>query len=232
MPNQEAEIAVLFDWDGVIVHSAPQHEASWELLADEEGRKLPPGHFLQGFGMKNTRIIPEILKWTDDKDEIMRLSNRKEELYRGFIRNEGIDLLPGVLPFLDFLHRHKVPCCVASSTDRKNILCIMEQTGITSYFEGIVSAEDVSKGKPDPEVFMKAAELLSCAPNTCVVIEDAPVGIQAGKAAGMKVLAVQTSHEKEKLKQADAVLQRLDEMIDENLHKPIQKVFENLFSGG
>jgi beta-phosphoglucomutase family hydrolase len=184
----------LFDWDGVVIDSSAQHEKSWELLALEAGKALPSDHFLRGFGMKNQVIIPDILGWTDNVDEIHALSQRKEELYREIIRDEGIEPLAGLTALLELLREQGVHCAVASSTHRENIETVFDQIGVRDYFDAVVSAEDVGRGKPDPEVFLKSAESIACQPDRCFVFEDAHVGIAAGLAAGAKVVAVATTN--------------------------------------
>lgn len=204
--------AALFDWDGVVLDSSTQHERSWELLSAETGLRLPEGHFKRSFGMKNEAIIPEILAWTSDADEIRRLSLRKEELYRGIIRAEGIDPLPGVRTWLERLHDAGIPCVIGSSTHRVNIDTCLTLFGFAHFFAGIVTAEDVTRGKPEPDVFLKAAEKAGVAATRCVVFEDAPVGIQAGLAGGMKVIGVAGTHPESTLAGAHRVVRRLDEL--------------------
>ena len=202
----------LFDWDGVVIDSSKQHEESWELLAAEIGKPLPDDHFLRGFGMKNQVIIPRILGWSEDPDEIHRYSLRKEELYREIVRERGIEPLPGVVALLQILQEHGVPCAVASSTHRENIETIFDAIGVREYFAAVVTAEDVAHGKPDPEVFLKSAEKIGRNPRHCVVFEDAHVGIEAARAGGMKVVGVATTHPAETLQDADRVVKRLDEL--------------------
>lgn len=202
----------IFDWDGVIIDSSRYHEESWELLAKQENRALPQGYFAQAFGKRNETIIPEVLGWTREKQEITRLADRKEKMYRGLISNRGIAALPGVKPFLEMLRVHKIPCCVGSSTPRLNITLVLKQLGFNRYFQDIVAAEDVSRGKPDPEVFLKAARTLQVSPEQCIVFEDALVGIRAAKAGGMKVVAVSTTHPFSELREADLVTDRLDQL--------------------
>lgn len=202
----------LFDWDGVIIDSSGQHEESWTLLANEIGKPLPADHFLRGFGMKNQVIIPEILQWTTDPDEIHRYSLRKEFLYREIVRERGIEPLPGVIELLQMLEEHGVSCAVASSTHRENIETIFRLIGIREYFQAVVTAEDVSRGKPHPEVFLKGAEKIGCDPAHCVVFEDAHVGIDAGLAAGCKVIAVATTNPLEKLDKADLAVRSLEDV--------------------
>lgn len=209
--------AALFDWDGVIVDSSDFHRQSWQRLAELEGLQLPPNHFKEGFGMRNETIIPQILGWTQDPEEIRRLSRRKEELYRDLIDQKGIQPLPGVEELLLELHRRGVPCAVASSTDRLNITCALQRMGMRHEFGIIVAGGDVERGKPDPEVFLTAAEKLETDPRRCVVFEDAHVGVAAARAAGTKVIAVATTHPADTLEDADIVVGGLDELSVEKV---------------
>jgi HAD superfamily hydrolase (TIGR01509 family) len=154
----------IFDWDGVIIDSSRQHEESWELLAREEHRPLPTDHFKRSFGMKNERIIPELLGWTRKPAEIHRLSLRKEELYRQVVGERGIAPLPGVVEFLGRLREAGVPSAVGSSTHRMNITTTLVMLGLDEMFQAIVTAEDVTHGKPDPEVFLAAAQKIRVPP--------------------------------------------------------------------
>ena len=213
MDTSANNLGVIFDWDGVIIDSSRQHEASWERLAAEEGCVLPAGHFKAGFGKKNEWIIPELLGWTREPAEIHRLSLRKEALYRAIVVERGLDALPGVREFLGRLRDAGVPCCIGSSTHRENITTILGVLGFAGMFGGMVTAEDVTQGKPHPDVFLKAAAKLGRAPGRCVVFEDAFAGIEAARAGGMKVVGVATTHPAEELAgKVDRVVRRLDEL--------------------
>jgi beta-phosphoglucomutase family hydrolase len=202
----------IFDWDGVIINSASQHELSWERLAKEYGKALPENHFKRGFGMKNEVIIPELLGWTAVPTEVRLLSLRKEAIYREVVREQGMTALPGVEAWLRRLREAGIDCAIASSTHRENITTTLEVLALGEFFPIIVSAEDVKRGKPDPEVFLTAAQKLGVEPKDGVVFEDALVGIAAAKAAGMRMVAVTTTEPKEKLAHADWVVDRMDEL--------------------
>jgi len=202
----------IFDWDGVIIDSSRQHEESWERLAVEERLALPEGHFKLGFGRKNEFIIPQILSWTNDVEEIRRMSLRKEALYREIVREGGLEPLPGVREWLARLRDADVPCAVGSSSHRENIDLSLEILGLHDFFTGIVTSEDVNHGKPAPDVFLKAAEKIARAPEKCVVFEDAFVGIEAARKAGSRVVAVATTNPIEMLTDADRAVHRLDEL--------------------
>lgn len=213
MTGQAAlNLGALFDWDGVVIDSSAQHEKSWELLAREIGRSLPENHFVKGFGMKNQFIIPDVLGWTDDADEIERYSLRKEQLYRDIISEEGIRPLDGVRELLEMLNHRGVPCSVASSTHRENVEVVFDAIGLRGCFDAVITAEDVGRGKPHPEVFLKGAEKIGRPATRCIVFEDAHVGIEAGLAAGCKVVAVATTNRREDLGRAQLAVDSLEEI--------------------
>jgi beta-phosphoglucomutase family hydrolase len=209
---RDGTLGAIFDWDGVILDSSSHHEESWERLAKETGFTLPEGHFKKGFGMKNEFIIPNLLNWSNRPEEIQQLSLRKEELYREILLEWGIHPLPGVTEWLAELRQHGIRCAIGSSTHRLNIDTSLRVLGFEDRFAAIVTAEDVSRGKPDPEVFLTAAERIGIDPSRCVVFEDALVGIEAAHRGGMKVVAVATTNLIETLKAADLAVHRLDEL--------------------
>jgi beta-phosphoglucomutase family hydrolase len=200
---------VVFDLDGVIIDSHDQHESSWFALAEEMGKPLTKALFKESFGMRNEMCIPHIFRWTSEEahDEIRSIGDRKEELYREYLATSGIAPLPGVVALLENLAQNEIPISLGSSTSRKNIEVCFSSTGVDRFFgEFYTGAEDVSRGKPHPDVFLKAASKINRSPEQCVVIEDAHVGVEAGIAAGMKVIAVTTTHPAESFAQSGAAL--------------------------
>ena len=198
------ELGFIFDWDGVIVDSSFLHEKSWEALAQEIDRPLPQNHFKQGFGKRNEIIIPKILKWSKDGQQVKLWGERKEELYREFAKEAGIQLLTGMKDFLKDMQRHQIPAVIGTSTSKENIALAFEQLGIEDFFIGAICSEDVSRGKPDPEVFLKAAKLLQLPLAQCVVFEDSTHGIKAARTGGMKAVGIKTSQTATALHQAGA----------------------------
>ena len=211
--HTEAAWGAIFDWDGVVIDSSASHEKSWELLAQEEGRKLPGDHFTLGFGRKNEIIIPEILGWTADPAEVTRLSLRKEALYRELVVGRELDPMPGVREWLERLRDAGVPCSVGSSTHLANIEVSMAKTGLAPFFRGVITSENVQLGKPNPEVFIKAALLIRRDPEQCVVFEDSFAGLKAAWNGGMKAVGVATTNTATALAgHADRIVHRLDEL--------------------
>ena len=184
----------IFDWDGVIVDSSDLHLKSWEALANELKLPLPNDHFEKGFGKRNETIIPQILGWSKDPAQINHWGKRKEEIYREYGNKDGIKLARGSKDFLKQIPASTFRCSIGTSTERKNVELAMSQHNLSQFFLGAACSEDVSKGKPDPEVFLKAAKILSIPPKDCVVFEDSPHGIEAAIRAGMKTVALTTTH--------------------------------------
>ena len=184
----------IFDWDGVIVDSSDLHLKGWEVLANELKLALPNVHFEKGFGKRNETIIPQILGWSKDPAQINHWGKRKEEIYRELGNKDGIKLARGSKDFLKLTPSSIFRCSVGTSTERKNVELAISQHNLSKYFLGAACSEDVSRGKPDPEVFLEAAKILSITPKNCVVFEDSPHGIEAAKRAGMKTVALTTTH--------------------------------------
>jgi len=205
------DIGVIFDWDGVVIDSHDQHEQAWFRLAEELGKPMTKELFVASFGMRNESIIPGLFQWTEEGEHkrIAELGDRKEEIYREILRETGIEPLPGVRELLTELKTAGVPTSVGSSTSRLNIDTIIDVADLGGFFSAIVAAEDVTKGKPEPDVFLKGAQKLERDPARCVVFEDAFAGIEAGKRAGMKVVGVATTHTADKLVEADIAVESL-----------------------
>jgi len=192
-------LAVLFDWDGVIIDSSAQHEESWNILAREENLTLPNDHFRRGFGKRNETIIPQILNWASEPTEVARLADRKESLYRELVAKEGVTVLPGAEDLLAELKAHDIPTAVGSSTPRGNLDAIFAKTHLDQYFRAVISGDDVTNGKPHPEVFLRGADALGAQPSHCIVIEDAQAGLDAARAGGMLTIGLTTTHPAEEL---------------------------------
>ena len=189
----------VFDWDGVVIDSSVAHERSWEALAKEEGLPLPADHFRRGFGKRNELIIPEILGWTRDTGEVRRLADRKEFLYRAIARTGHVRLLPGARELLGALRGLGIPCVIGTSTPRENLALSFELFGLEEFFLGAVASEDVARGKPDPEVFLKGCALAGGEPARSFVFEDSFSGLQAGLTGGFITVALATTNTREQL---------------------------------
>lgn len=224
--NTAPLIGAIFDWDGVVIDSHDQHRESWYLLAEKIGQPMTEELFSESFGMRNEQIIPELFMWAESGDTaaIKKLGDEKEKLYRELIRRDGLHALDGIEPLLRQLKDNDIPCSVGSSTPLKNIEASMQLIGLTDYFHAITASEDVSCGKPDPEVFLIAAKKINRLPRNCVVFEDAHAGIQAGNLAGMQTVAVTTTHPANTfIGLADRVVESLHEIKIEQIYDLLEE---------
>jgi beta-phosphoglucomutase family hydrolase len=211
-----AVAAVIFDLDGVLVDSAEAHHQSWRALAAELGQDVTAEQFASSFGRQNRDIIPLLFGGGDDHARIHRLSHRKETLYRDMVRGR-VPAMPGAADLVHGCRRAGLRLAIGSSAPVDNIELVLGEMGIADCFESIVHDGDVSRGKPDPGVFVLAAQRLGVGPEECVVVEDAPSGIQAACAAGMKAIGLTTHHDRQRLGQADLVVDSLGELTPERI---------------
>ena len=202
--------AVLWDLDGVLVDSSREHFAAFRALMEEQGRSLSEEEFAPLFGLQNDDILRRLLGEDLSREELDELAERKEALFRERIR-DNVRPLPGASELARRLHEAGGRQAIVSSTPRANIDLILDALGLAAVFSVRIAAEDAERGKPDPQGFLLAAERLGVAPERCVVLEDAPEGIEAGKAAGMAVAGVATTRRREQLGGADLVVERLDD---------------------
>lgn len=182
--------AVLWDMDGTLIDSAEFHWISWRDTLAAEGIAITHEQFLSSFGQRNDSILPQWLGAAATPERMERIGNAKEKLYRDLIRREGISALPGVADWIRRLHKEGWPQAVASAAPRANIDAVLEALSATHVFQAIVSAEDVNRGKPDPEVYLLAASRVGVPPGRCVVVEDAVAGIEGARRAGMRSIGV------------------------------------------
>ncbi|HEV2688468.1 MAG TPA: HAD family phosphatase [Bryobacteraceae bacterium] len=182
--------AVLWDMDGTLVDSEEYHWLSWRDTMSQESIPVSHAQFLETFGQRNDAILPRWLGTTATAEQIQRIGDAKEALYRKLVREGGLRPLPGAKEWVERLHREGWRQAIASSAPRANVEAVLEVMGMAGDFEAIVSAEDVTAGKPDPQVFLKAAERLATPPARCIVVEDAAAGVEAARRAGMRSIGV------------------------------------------
>lgn len=184
--------AFIFDLDGVIVDTAKYHFLAWQKIASELGIEFTPEHNEQLKGVSRVRsldIILELGKIEATQEEKNRWLVQKNEDYLSYLVNINFsEILPGVIPILQFLKEHQQGIALGSAS--KNARPILEKTGIISYFDAIVDGNDVTNAKPDPEVFVQAARLLNISNENSIVFEDSVAGIQAANIAKMTSVGI------------------------------------------
>jgi HAD superfamily hydrolase (TIGR01509 family) len=215
-PRQAAGIpfpqGVLWDMDGVILDSGSLHYDSWVVTMRKYFPEVPFSEdiFIQSFGKNNRLAIPTMVGYQPDPALVEEISDFKENLYREMLHGR-IEFLPGVQELMQRFCESGIPQAVGTSAPSHNMELIRQELGLDDYLQSFISAAKMPS-KPDPAVFLSAAQAISVAPEHCVVFEDAVAGVQAGKTAGAAVIAVTTTNPREQLTMADLVLERLDEI--------------------
>ena len=197
--------ALIFDCDGVVVDSNRLHVETWKETAAAHGYPMADPEHIGKCGLRTIAVIRDLLRWPVDEEEAVRLGEEKESRYRECIRAGGIEPIAGVRETLEKAAALGLPCALGSSAPRENARLCLESLGLAPFFKAVVTGEDVERGKPHPDIFLAAARKLGVPPEECLVIEDAPAGVEAAHRAGMRAIALLTSHTPEELAAADAL---------------------------
>jgi beta-phosphoglucomutase family hydrolase len=196
MSNQTK--AVIWDLDGTLINSVNQHWDAWREVMAEENITLTFEDFVADFGKRNDEILRGRIDAGMTDEEAARIALSKEEKYRHFIRAEGrtkgLALLPGAEHWLRQLKAKGWRQALGTSAPQGNIDAVFDVLKIEQFFDAVMSSEQVKAGKPAPDVFLAAAEKMHITPEDCIVVEDAPAGIEAARRAGMKSVGVLTTH--------------------------------------
>ena len=186
---------LIWDLDGTLVDTEQNHYAAWRALLQEHDQDLSYEKFLSTFGLRNDEILRHHLGFEGDDQQIAALGTRKEELFGALLERDGLRMQPGARQLVEHVHRLGGRQAIASSAPPGNIDLMMRLMGLRDCFHAIVSAEEVKRGKPAPDIVLRAAERLDLPPSRLVVLEDAPAGVEAGKAAGCRVIGIATASE-------------------------------------
>ncbi|MFT3910104.1 MAG: HAD family phosphatase [Ferruginibacter sp.] len=199
--------AVIFDLDGTLIDNNAFHLIAWKKYLENIGIDIGEEEYRTNInGRTNKDAIEYIYKRKMTDEEAMVFALEKEAVYRN-IYKAAIKPVDGLIPFLETLHELNIPMAIATSGIQVNIDFMFEHIPIKQYFKVVVNSAHISKGKPDPEIYLKAAALLDVNPANCLAFEDAAVGIASAKNAGMKVIALTTTQTKEELAGADRIVE-------------------------
>lgn len=214
-----AAFGIIFDMDGVIVDNHHYHYKAWKSMFEKYQLSISEKDYKSNI---NGRTLPEILNYIFNKEvskeEIEKYGTEKEALYRRLYKAHIVPI-PGLPEFLETLKNQDIPVAVGTSSMQENIDFTLDLTFLRKYFDTVIDASMVTKGKPHPEVYLKAAKALDMPPEKCFVFEDALSGIEAAKRAGCKVIALATTHPKEELQHADLVIEDFQSITIERLQK-------------
>jgi beta-phosphoglucomutase len=211
MTNEPA--AVIFDMDGVLIDSYHAHLQSWQEVARVEGLQISEEQFAATFGNTSRESIPRL--WPDrhlTDHQIKDFDHRKEAAFRRIIAAQ-FPVMPGAIELLDSLHEAGLLLAIGSSGPPANVDQVLDKLEIRPLLSAVVTGADVSRGKPDPQVFLIAAQRLGVLPSRCVVVEDAALGVEAAHAADMKAIGLaSTGRTRQSFAAADLVVDRLAEI--------------------
>lgn len=206
--KENKTFALVWDMDGTMVDTREAHWLAWKESLAAEKYDLDWETFLKTFGQRNDTILRSLLGADLPDADVVRIGDAKEQIFRDVIKDQGVQLLPGSEKLIDQAVTHGLPQAVVSSAPRLNITTILEVLGRLDTFAVLVCAEDVSQGKPHPEGCITASRKLGVSPSNCIVLEDAPAGLQAASRAGMACVGVLSTHDH--LSDADRIVDSLE----------------------
>jgi beta-phosphoglucomutase family hydrolase len=208
---------VIFDMDGVLADTGPIHYESWVKMANEIGKTFKKSFFEATFGQQSVHITRKLVGRKVDQNLVEKWAQLKEQYYREMVKDK-IEPLPGVIELIEDLKSTNFKLAVGSSGPPENVELLLKSLKIKLFFDVIITAADVQNGKPSPDVFIIAAQKINVKPQNCLVIEDAPVGIEAAKRANMKCIALTTTHDVIELRTADMIVQDLSFISVKDIH--------------
>lgn len=211
---------IIFDMDGVIVHSNPAHKKAIQTFCKKYDQDVSQT-FLENrlYGRTNKEWIPELFG-DISPDKLKILADEKEQLFRDLFTPED-HVVDGIHTFLDMLRNNNIPMAVATSAPRENADYILSRLSIKKYFRAILDSSHVTTGKPNPEVYIKASKTLGKAPHHCIVFEDSIAGVQAGLKANTRVVGVTTTHTEQELEPCYLIINDFNELKPEQFMKQI-----------
>lgn len=212
-PSPETPLAgcgVIFDIDGVLIDSYQAHFQSWRAMLQRHGLDVTEDQFRKTFGRTNEDIFARDFPSFRPED-YDALGDEKEAAYREIIRLD-FPAMDGASELIAALHAAGATLAVGSSAPPENVDVVMKNLPGAEHIAAATHGKEVSRGKPDPEVFLTSADKIGIAPTQCVVVEDAPAGVAAGKAAGAKVIAITGTAPREELAQAHLIVDSLREI--------------------
>lgn len=213
------QMAVIFDMDGVIVDSNPFHKIALQQFCKSHGYDLSEDEMKRKiYGRTNKDWIPALFNRPLEEKELRRYADEKEALFRELF-DADIALLQGLHEFLKALKHDNVPLAIATSAPRDNVDFVFKKTGIDDFFPVVLDESHITKGKPDPEIYIKACQKLQMPAECCVVFEDSLSGVRSGLDAGTRVVAVTTTHRPEEFNGVSLAVPNFSDLSVQDLQR-------------
>ncbi|HEY4712445.1 MAG TPA: HAD-IA family hydrolase [Dehalococcoidia bacterium] len=208
---RQSKKAILWDMDGVIADSGAFHFAAWQETFARRGIKFTKKDFIKLFGTRNDFIIGSIMGQELPEVDVKIMVQEKEENFRRKATG-SVKPFPGVVRLLNAIKKGNFKLGLVSSAPKENIDLVLRELDLEGIFDCVVFGQEVSESKPSPQIYLLAAKKLGATPNDCVVIEDSPLGVKAARTARMKCLAVANTHPRQRLEEADKIVDSLENM--------------------
>ena len=215
MPSVPFPRAVIFDMDGTLVATTEADYKAWECIFNDHGRPLSFEDYYPLLGKKSHDVVNDVLGIKDERS--VEVLSRKMKYFEEIVEEKGIEVLPFAFDFLRLLKDHNILLGLATSSRQAKMKLVLEQSGLAPFFDIRVTGEMVDKGKPNPDIFLLTAEQLGISPDQCIVVEDAIHGVSAALAAGMKCIAIVSTHTREEINHAHLVIDSYAELTKETL---------------
>ena len=204
MDQQGIIKAIIFDMDGTLINSTEIEYQAWRNTFEDYGVALPYNCYIEDLGTKSIELVKMYLKHVPESEWDKAVRN-KQEYIKEIINKQGIYFLPYAEQFLNQVKQFPLKMALATSSRREKVDFIFKKLKLSTYFDTVITGDDVKNGKPDPEIFLKAAGQLHLSPQEVIVIEDAANGVKAAKNGNMKCMAITSSVAQEKLQKADFI---------------------------
>lgn len=197
--------AIIFDMDGTLLESTEADYKAWERVFNYYGKELTYHQYVPLLGIRSADVIRKVLGFADEED-VARILMEKYNQFVDYVNQNPVQAVPSTTEFLDHLSQYDISVGLATSSRHLKTDLLLDKLDLRKYFNAIVTGEQVTNSKPAPDIFLKAADRLQVKPEECVVVEDGPIGVSAAKSAGMKCIAITTTHPAEKLQHADWII--------------------------
>lgn len=217
----EARLGVIFDVDGVLLDSYQMHFQCWLSLAEEDDIVITKSEFRSLFGRRGQEIARQVWGPEVTEQQVVSIHRRKQALYRESLQR-NLPAMDGAVQLIDGLVEAGLVLAVGSSAPSANVEMTLEGLGRKQAFSAIVTGSDVTQGKPDPRVFLLAAQRMGLEPSHCAVIEDAPAGIAAAVTGGMTAIALLGTAPADRFPQAHLVIDSLHQLSPKRITDLIQ----------
>jgi beta-phosphoglucomutase len=216
------EFAVIFDIDGTMVDNIGYHIIALKMFCERHGRHVTDEEFKQHISGKTTKEVMNYVFRTElSESDIKRYNDEKEGIYRDIYRPH-MKPSKGLIGFLEMLKKNKIKIGIATAGPEVNMRYIFEGINIEKYIDAWINGDMIINGKPHPEIYLRAAEMLNISPSKCIVVEDSILGIQSGRNAGMKIIAITNVHPREELNSADYIIEDFESMSIQDLNKILE----------